>query len=80
VTLVSPSQMHGLVLVKRGNITFGHSIIWCDSPSVRVRDKAFHAIGENIVYRTYSFTRNFTASKLAVVEERTGSGENESTK
>lgn len=63
-------QMHGLVLVDKDQNVLRNSIIWCDSRSVEIGDKAFEAIGpEKCLQRLLNSPGNFTASKLAWVKE-----------
>ena len=38
-------QMHGLVLIGKNKEVLRHSIIWCDSRSVAIGNKAFKEIG-----------------------------------
>ncbi len=63
-------QMHGLVLVDKDQHVLRNSIIWCDSRAVGIGNKAFHAIGEEqCLSHLLNSPGNFTASKLAWVEE-----------
>jgi xylulokinase len=63
-------QMHGLVLVDKEQHVLRNSIIWCDSRAVEYGNKAFHAIGEKqCLSHLLNSPGNFTASKLAWVEE-----------
>jgi xylulokinase len=63
-------QMHGLVLVDKGQKVLRDSIIWCDSRAVEIGDKAFDAIGsEKCLQRLLNSPGNFTASKLAWVKQ-----------
>ena len=63
-------QMHGLVLVDKDQKLLRDSIIWCDSRSVEIGNKAFEAIGENkCLTHLLNSPGNFTASKLAWVKE-----------
>jgi xylulokinase len=63
-------QMHGLVLVDKDQHILRNSIIWCDSRAVDIGNKAFHAIGEEqCLSHLLNSPGNFTASKLAWVEE-----------
>lgn len=63
-------QMHGLVLIDKEGHVLRNSIIWSDSRTIEIGEKAFHRIGQ-----TYCLTHllnapgNFTASKLAWVKE-----------
>jgi len=63
-------QMHGLVVLDENNEVVRPSIIWCDSRSVELGQKAYHGIGE--VYCQQNLLNspgNFTAAKLAWVKE-----------
>jgi xylulokinase len=63
-------QMHGLVLVDKSQQILRHSIIWCDSRSVEIGDKAFADIGnETCLSHMLNSPGNFTASKLAWVKQ-----------
>ncbi len=63
-------QMHGLVLVDRGQKVLRDSIIWCDSRAVPYGDRAFAAIGQRrSLDRLLNSPGNFTAAKLAWVKE-----------
>lgn len=63
-------QMHGLVLVDKFQNVLRNSIIWCDSRSVEIGDRAFHSIGEETCLSSLlNSPGNFTASKLAWVKE-----------
>ncbi|MGY4539769.1 xylulokinase [Mucilaginibacter sp. UYNi724] len=63
-------QMHGLVLVDKGQKTLRDSIIWCDSRAVEIGDKAFNYIGtETCLSHMLNSPGNFTASKLAWVKQ-----------
>lgn len=63
-------QMHGLVIVDKNHSVLRNSIIWCDSRSVEIGEKAFHSIGEGVcLSRLLNSPGNFTASKLAWVKE-----------
>lgn len=63
-------QMHGLVLVDKGQHVLRNSIIWCDSRAVGIGDDAFANIGnEKCLYRLLNSPGNFTASKLAWVKQ-----------
>ncbi|MET3978066.1 xylulokinase [Mucilaginibacter sp. UYP25] len=63
-------QMHGLVLVDKGQKTLRDSIIWCDSRAVEIGDKAFNDIGtETCLSHMLNSPGNFTASKLAWVKQ-----------
>ncbi|HLG39791.1 MAG TPA: FGGY family carbohydrate kinase, partial [Chitinophagaceae bacterium] len=63
-------QMHGLVLVDKEQHVLRNAIIWCDSRAVEMGNKAFHAIGEeHCLSHLLNSPGNFTASKLAWVEE-----------
>ena len=63
-------QMHGLVVVDKQQHALRNSIIWCDSRSVEIGDKAFHEIGEEkCLTHLLNSPGNFTASKLSWVKE-----------
>lgn len=63
-------QMHGLVLVDKDQHVLRNSIIWCDSRAVEIGNKAFQSIGEEkCLSHLLNSPGNFTASKLAWVEE-----------
>ncbi len=63
-------QMHGLVLVDKDQQVLRNSIIWCDSRSVDIGNKAFDAIGhEKCLSHLLNSPGNFTASKLAWVKQ-----------
>lgn len=62
-------QMHGLVAVDKEQNILRQSIIWCDSRSVSIGDKAFKEIGEQFALsHLLNSPGNFTASKLAWVK------------
>ncbi|MDH5597810.1 MAG: FGGY family carbohydrate kinase [Cyclobacteriaceae bacterium] len=63
-------QMHGLVMVDSAQKVIHNSIIWCDSRSVNIGDKAFKSIGEDYCLNNLlNSPGNFTASKLRWVQE-----------
>ncbi len=63
-------QMHGLVLVDKDGKLLRKSIIWCDSRSVAIGNKAYSEIGSEICdSKLLNAPANFTASKLAWVKE-----------
>lgn len=63
-------QMHGLVLVDANGKLLRNSIIWCDSRSVGIGNKAFNDLGsEFCLSRLLNSPGNFTASKLAWVKQ-----------
>lgn len=63
-------QMHGLVLVDKGQNVLRNSIIWCDSRAVEIGNEAFEAIGEGkSLTHLLNSPGNFTASKLAWVKK-----------
>ncbi len=63
-------QMHGLVIVDKNQKVLRPSIIWCDSRSVEIGNKAFAAIGkEKALQHLLNSPGNFTASKLKWVQE-----------
>ena len=63
-------QMHGLVLMDKNQKVLRPAIIWCDSRSVSIGEKALKDLGEEYVYNTLlNSPGNFTASKLRWVKE-----------
>lgn len=63
-------QMHGLVCVDKDQQVLRDSIIWCDSRSVEIGNKAFDAIGhQRSLENLLNSPGNFTAAKLAWVKE-----------
>ena len=63
-------QMHGLVLVDKDQRVLRNSIIWCDSRSVEIGEKAFNEIGKKrSLSHLLNSPGNFTASKLAWVKQ-----------
>mgnify|MGYP005989876503 FL=1 len=63
-------QMHGLVIVDKQGNPLRKSIIWCDSRSVEIGNKAFAEIGEEkCASHLLNSPANFTASKLKWVKE-----------
>ena len=63
-------QMHGLVCIDKNQQILRDSIIWCDSRSVDIGNKAFDAIGhERSLQHLLNSPGNFTAAKLAWVKE-----------
>ena len=63
-------QMHGLVAVDKNLIPVRPSIIWCDSRSVEIGEKAFSEIGkEKCLTHFLNSPGNFTASKLKWIKE-----------
>jgi xylulokinase len=63
-------QMHGLVTVDRNGNVLRPSIIWCDSRSVEIGNKAFTHLGaDNCLPSLLNSPGNFTASKLKWVKE-----------
>lgn len=63
-------QMHGLVLTDKKGQVLRPSIIWCDSRSVEIGNKAFENIGaEKCLAAMLNSPGNFTASKLKWVKE-----------
>lgn len=63
-------QMHGLVLIDKNQNVLRDSIIWCDSRSVEIGDKAFKEIGEEkCLSHLLNSPGNFTASKLKWVKD-----------
>jgi xylulokinase len=62
-------QMHGLVLTDKDGHVLRNAIIWCDSRSVEIGNKAFDEIGrEHCLQHLLNSPGNFTASKLAWVK------------
>lgn len=58
-------QMHGLVLIDKGQQVLRPSIIWCDSRAVAIGQQAFREIGEEkCLEEMLNSPGNFTASKL----------------
>jgi len=63
-------QMHGLVVVDKGQWVLRPAIIWCDSRAVEIGNKALEDIGEEkCLARLLNSPGNFTASKLKWVME-----------
>lgn len=63
-------QMHGLVLIDKEGNPLRKSIIWCDSRSVGIGQKAYEEIGAEICdTHLLNSPSNFTASKLKWVKE-----------
>lgn len=63
-------QMHGLVLVDRQLKVLRPSIIWCDSRSVQIGERALSDLGQEYCFdRLLNSPGNFTASKLRWVKE-----------
>jgi len=63
-------QMHGLVLVDKDQHALRNAIIWCDSRSVNIGNKAFDEIGhDKCLNEMLNSPGNFTASKLRWVKE-----------
>ena len=63
-------QMHGLVIVDRNLNPLRASIIWCDSRSVEIGEKAFSKVGKKKALSTVlNSPGNFTAAKLAWVKQ-----------
>lgn len=63
-------QMHGLVVVDKGQKVLRDSIIWCDSRAVALGEQAFDAIGhDKCLSDLLNSPGNFTASKLAWVKQ-----------
>jgi len=62
-------QMHGLVVVDRGQKVLRDSIIWCDSRAVEIGENAYHSIGEESCSSCLlNSPGNFTASKLGWIK------------
>lgn len=64
-------QMHGLVAVDSDGNPLRDAIIWCDSRAVPYGEQAYTALGgaEAVLPRLLNSPGNFTASKLAWVQE-----------
>ena len=63
-------QMHGLVIVDKNGQPLRKSIIWCDSRSVSIGNRAFEEIGKGkCVSQLLNSPANFTASKLKWVKD-----------
>ena len=63
-------QMHGLVAVDKQQKVLRPSIIWCDSRSVSIGEKAFEELGTDYCLNNLlNSPGNFTASKLKWVKE-----------
>jgi len=63
-------QMHGLVVVDRGQRVLRPAIIWCDGRAVEIGQRAFDEIGRlSCLARLLNSPGNFTASKLRWVKE-----------
>ena len=64
-------QMHGLVCVDKDQNVLRPAIIWCDSRAVPYGQKAFDTLGNELcLSHLLNSPGNFTASKLAWVQER----------
>ena len=63
-------QMHGLVLVDKGQQVLRNAIIWCDGRAVETGEQAFRKIGDHhCLTHLLNAPGNFTASKAAWVKE-----------
>jgi xylulokinase len=63
-------QMHGLVLVDSNHKPVRPAIIWCDSRSVGIGERAYRALGDAYCREhLLNSPGNFTASKLRWVQE-----------
>ncbi|MBN1788189.1 MAG: carbohydrate kinase [Sedimentisphaerales bacterium] len=63
-------QMHGLVIVDSKKEVLRPSIIWCDSRSAEIGQKAFEDIGKDkCLQHMLNWPGNFTASKLKWVKD-----------
>jgi len=63
-------QMHGLVIVNKDKRVLRPAIIWCDSRSVSIGDRAFDDLGhEHCLSHYQNSPGNFTASKLKWVKD-----------
>lgn len=62
-------QMHGLVMIDKNRIPLMNSIIWCDSRSVEIGNKAFADLGADYCLKNFlNSPGNFTASKLKWIQ------------
>lgn len=63
-------QMHGLVMLDKNKKVLYPSIIWCDSRSVEIGDKAFSDLGQNYCLgNCLNSPGNFTASKVKWIKD-----------
>ena len=63
-------QMHGLVVVDKNMKPLRPSIIWCDSRSVGIGEKAFSQLGRDYsLQHLLNSPGNFTATKLRWIKE-----------
>lgn len=63
-------QMHGLVIIGKNYDVLRPSIIWCDSRSVKIGERALNELGsEFCLSHLLNSPGNFTAAKLAWVKE-----------
>lgn len=63
-------QMHGLVLINEERQVLRPAIIWCDSRSVGIGQRAFESMGEDFCHNNLlNSPGNFTASKLQWVKD-----------
>ena len=62
--------MHGLVTIGKDHRPIRPAIIWCDSRSVEIGEKAFKNLGQEFCLQHYlNSPGNFTASKLRWIQE-----------
>lgn len=62
-------QMHGLVVADKNNNVLRNAIIWCDSRSVEIGEKALQEMGKDEILASHlNSPGNFTASKLAWIK------------
>jgi len=63
-------QMHGLVIIDKNGKPLRNSIIWCDSRSVEIGEKAYNDLGRSKCSKNLlNSPGNFTASKLKWVKQ-----------
>ena len=63
-------QMHGLVIIGNDNEILHPSIIWCDSRSVEIGERALNDLGKEHCLNNYlNSPGNFTISKLKWIQE-----------
>lgn len=63
-------QMHGLVIIDKNGKPLRNSIIWCDSRSVEIGEKAYNDLGRTKCSKNLlNSPGNFTASKLKWVKQ-----------
>ncbi|MGJ1361461.1 xylulokinase [Sphingobacterium spiritivorum] len=63
-------QMHGLIVVDKQDKVLRNAIIWCDSRSVNIGERAWEEMGKAQTLRQHlNSPGNFTASKLAWIKD-----------